>query len=112
MTAMRTTGGPKRPLENGDDQTDCIPLGAALCVPLAVRGQLAGFLTLGAKRDRDLFSPAEKEALLAIADRQFCPHCWGRDGLPDRGVSGLTLSPAGWRQTTSPGMPSRLTTGG
>jgi GAF domain-containing protein len=41
-------------------------LGASLCVPLAAGGQLAGFLTLGSRRDRDLYSSEEKEALLAV----------------------------------------------
>jgi hypothetical protein len=41
-------------------------LGAALCVPLSAGGQLAGFLTLGPRRDHDLYGAEEKEALLAL----------------------------------------------
>jgi hypothetical protein len=41
-------------------------LDTALAVPLAVRGQLLGFLLLGACRDHDLYSPEVQETLLAI----------------------------------------------
>lgn len=41
-------------------------LGAALCVPLSAGGQLAGFLTLGPRRDHDLYCAQEKAALLAV----------------------------------------------
>jgi GAF domain-containing protein len=41
-------------------------LGVALCVPMSARGALAGFLLLGAHRDREPFSTPEKEALSAL----------------------------------------------
>jgi hypothetical protein len=52
---------------DADERERLAAAGAALCVPLDVRGQLSGFLLLGAKQDRDLFSPEEKAALLAVA---------------------------------------------
>jgi thioredoxin-related protein/YHS domain-containing protein len=47
-------------------------------------------------RDRFLKNP-ERYARVAMADRQSCPHCWGRDGLAAPGLTGSLLAPAGWR---------------
>lgn len=48
-------------------------------------------------RARFLKDP-RRYAHVAVADRQFCPHCWGREGLLARGTgaTGASLVPAGW----------------
>jgi hypothetical protein len=52
---------------DADEKGRLAALGAGLCVPLCAGGQLAGFLTLGRRRDHDLYSAEEKEGLLAVA---------------------------------------------
>jgi YHS domain-containing protein len=47
-------------------------------------------------RARFLKNP-ERYAHVAAADRLFCPHCWGRDGLRAQGAAAGSLAPAGWR---------------
>jgi thioredoxin-related protein/YHS domain-containing protein len=49
-------------------------------------------------RDRFIKNP-DRYAHVAMADRQVCPHCWGRDGLSAQGTTGSSLAPipSGWR---------------
>jgi thioredoxin-related protein len=47
-------------------------------------------------RSRFLKNP-ERYAHVAVAERQFCPHCWGREDALALGAAGSSLVPTGWR---------------